>query len=312
MKSEVFFILVDIIMTTSHHLSVRLDVESLRAFRAVVDEQGFTPAATRLGLTQSAVSWKIKRLEERVDRPLLLRDGNRLDLTPDGHDLLAHAERILAAHDAAVDGLRRSELTGVVRLGCNEEVAATALADVVARFGRTHPEVRVAIRVEQSFDVSCWLDDGEVDLAVVQTVEESADRPEDDLLLWTDRQAWIHADHLRPSPDDDVPLISFGDRCIYLPTARRLLDDHGVTNHVALECPSIVGVQAAVAAGLGVAVLNDRNVLDGMRRWDWATEHAPLPDVDYVIRRRPGADDEPTTALRAELQHALGTDGAPS
>ena len=56
----------------------------------------------------------------------------------------------------------------------------------------------------------------------------------------------------------------------------------------------------------------DRNVLDGMRRWDWATEHAPLPDVDYVIRRRPGADDEPTTALRAELQHALGTDGAPS
>ncbi len=291
---------------------MRLDVESLRAFRAVVDEQGFTPAAARLGLTQSAVSWKIKRLEERVDRPLLLRDGSRLEPTPDGHDLLAHAERILAAHDAAVDGLRRSELTGVVRLGCNEEVAATALADVVARFGRTHPDVRVAIRVEQSFDVADWLDDGSIDLAVVQTVEDPATRPADDLLLWTDEQAWVHADHLRPGPDDDVPLISFGDRCIYLPTARRLLADLGVTTHVALECPSIVGVQAAVAAGLGVAVLNGRNVVDGMRRWAWAQAEAPLPPVDYVIRRRPGADDEPTDALRAELHRALSTNGAPT
>jgi len=296
-------------MTARHHPPVRLDVESLRAFRAVVDEQGFTPAATRLGMTQSAVSWKIKRLEERVDRPLLLRDGNRLELTPDGHELLAHAKRILAAHDAAVDGLKRSDLTGVVRLGCNEEVAATALAAVVARFSRAHPDVRVAIRVEQSFDVARWLDNNEVDLAVVQTVEDPADRPEDDLLLWTDGQTWVHADHLRPSPDDDVPLISFGGRCIYLPTARRLLDDLGVNSHVVLECPSIVGVQAAVAAGLGVAVLNDRNVLQGMRRWDWATGHAPLPEVDYVIRRRPGPDDEPTAALRAELHRALSTNG---
>lgn len=308
--SAMKFMRVDKSMTICHDFLMRLDVESLRAFCAVVDERGFTPAATRLGMTQSAVSWKIKRLEERVDRTLLIREGGGIGLTADGRDLLAHAERILAAHDDAVDGLRRSDLTGVVRLGCNEEVAATALAEIITRFGRTHPDIRVEIRVQQSFDVTDWLDEGSIDLAVIQTIEDPMDRADDDLLLWTDQQVWVHADHIRPEPDDDIPLISSGERCIYLPQARRRLDGLGVTSHVVLECPSIVGVQAAVKAGLGVAIMNGRNVIEGMRPWCWGTEHLPLPGVDYVIRRRPDANDEPIEALRNELHRALSMHGA--
>ena len=64
--------------------SVRLDVESLRVFRQLVVAEGFTAAAERLGVTQSAVSHKIRRLEERIGRDLLRRDGQSFVLTPDG------------------------------------------------------------------------------------------------------------------------------------------------------------------------------------------------------------------------------------
>ena len=83
--------------------NLRLDVESLRTFRAVVDCGSVTQAASQLNLTQSAVSWKMKRLEERLGSPLLVRDGRELSLTELGSELLIHAEQIVGAHDDAVE-----------------------------------------------------------------------------------------------------------------------------------------------------------------------------------------------------------------
>ena len=51
---------------------MQLDVESVRTLIAVLDHGGMTAAADALGMSQSAVSWKIKRLEERVGRDLLI------------------------------------------------------------------------------------------------------------------------------------------------------------------------------------------------------------------------------------------------
>ena len=85
---------------------MRLDIESLRTFRAVVDSGSVTHAASQLNLTQSAVSWKMKRLEERLGSPLLVRDGRNMTLTELGSELLVHAEQIVSAHDDAVDPAR--------------------------------------------------------------------------------------------------------------------------------------------------------------------------------------------------------------
>ena len=139
---------------------MKLDVESLRALQAVVDTGTFTEAGSRLGMSQSAVSWKIKRLEERVGMALVKR-GQEIEATPDGRDLLLYADRIVSAHDEAVDHLSRSDLSGVVRLGTNEDLRGGELADVLARFGRTYPQISLEVRVELSGVVREWLDDVE-------------------------------------------------------------------------------------------------------------------------------------------------------
>ena len=96
---------------------MKLDTESLRALIAVLEHGGMTNAADELDVSQSAISWRIRRLEERVGTDLLIRDGHKLSPTEAGQTLLRYAETIVSAHDAAVRTLSGSALEGTVRLG---------------------------------------------------------------------------------------------------------------------------------------------------------------------------------------------------
>jgi DNA-binding transcriptional LysR family regulator len=80
---------------------MRLDIESLRTFKAVLELGGVTRAAKSLNLTQSAVSHKLARLEARVGRPILIKGDGGFLPTSDGQGLLHYAERLIALHDEA-------------------------------------------------------------------------------------------------------------------------------------------------------------------------------------------------------------------
>jgi DNA-binding transcriptional LysR family regulator len=281
---------------------MKLDVESLRALRAVVDTGTFTEAASHLGMTQSAVSWKIKRLEERVGLDLVKRGRSEIEATPDGRDLLLYGERMLDAHDEAVEHLSRSDLSGVIRLGTNEDLRGGELADVLARFGRMYPQIRLDVRVQLSGAVREWLDDGEVDLAVVQ-IEATDVRP-DDVVLWTEPLAWVHGVEATFDLDDVMPVVTFGPGLIYLESSEESLKRGGLRWRTVLECPMLSGVQAAVEAGLGLAALNTRNITSAMVAWDQAETH-PLPQLSEVIRTGEGGDLDILAALRDALTTAL-------
>ena len=79
-----------------------LDLDLLRCFVTVAERGGFTAAGTALGLTQSAVSLKVKRLAETVRRRVFERSSRSVALTRDGETLLSYARRILVLNDEAV------------------------------------------------------------------------------------------------------------------------------------------------------------------------------------------------------------------
>lgn len=270
---------------------MRLDVESLRCLQAVVETGGFTGAAARLGLTQSAVSWKIKRLEERVGLELIKR-GRRIEATPDGQDLLRYAARIVGAHDEAVTHLTRSDLQGVIRVGTNQDLHGRDLVDVFARFGRAHPGVRLEARVHLSGLVRDWLDDGDVQVAVLQLPVDDV-RP-DDVVLWQEPVHWMTGPgygassptQTNPIADlggDGVPLVTFGPGLAYMDAAEEALNRAGFRWWVALECPMLAPAQSAIEAGLGVTPLNTGNTTAAMVRWEH-DERCPMPDVCQVVR----------------------------
>jgi DNA-binding transcriptional LysR family regulator len=258
---------------------VKLDVESLRALRLVAQRGGFTEAADELGVTQSAISWKIKRLE---------------------------ADRMLEAHDDAVAHLTRSDLEGVVRLGSNEDLHTGELVEVLARFGRAYPNIRLDVRFQLSGIVVEWVEDGDVDLGLVQIVDGGPDGPEpDDVVLWTDPLLWVCAPDVEFDPSQVVPLVSFGPGCAYLAQVDEACARAGLRTRVALECPGLSGLTAAVEAGLGVAAINSRLVTDAMVEWANAPAAAELPHISHVIRTGSHGDREVLEVLRAELVRAL-------
>lgn len=281
---------------------MHLDVESLRALVTVLDAGGMTAAADRLGLSQSAVSWKIKRLEQRVGRPLLVRDGRSFRPSRDGAELLDYAATIIDAHDQAVARLSSSELSGHLKLGATEEVCAACVHAVVGRFNRIHPAATIEILVDRSRRLEEMIDRGDIDVAVLQLSPEDL-RP-DDTVLWTDEQRWIVAADCW-FDEGVVPLVTFGETGFYRPLAERILREAGIPYRIMFSGPSAASVIAAVEAGLGVAMLSGRSVTGEVVDWPRAETLPPLPLIHQVARAAAGDRSAVAVELIADIESEL-------
>ncbi len=280
---------------------MRLDTESLRAFRAVATTGSFTAAAAQLHLTQSAVSWKMKRLEERLGATLFRRDGRELGLTELGRELLDHAERIVAAHDEAVDRLQRSQLEGTVHLGANDELDAVDLAAVVSSFRRRHPLVQLHVRVGLSTELESDLATGELDLALLATIAPDAD----DHVVWTEGLRWVRGPEPVWERGTPVPLVTFGRRCLYRPLMAAELERVGLAHYVAYEAPSSASVVDALRAGMGIGVINERGLAPGLVDWAPDGVDTALPEASFVIRTNRRTRSAAVRALVEEFEHDL-------
>jgi DNA-binding transcriptional LysR family regulator len=121
----------------------------MELFVAVVEERGFAAAAGRSGLTPSAVSKAITRMEDRLGVKLLERTTRRLALTPEGETMLRHARAIIDAVEAAEVEVTaaRGKPRGLVRLNTGTAFARHRLGPALAVFHDRHPEIKLEISV---------------------------------------------------------------------------------------------------------------------------------------------------------------------
>jgi len=281
---------------------LHLDVESLRTYLAVIDTGGMTRAAERLGVTQSAVSWKMKRLEERVGRPLLIRDGHKILPTRDGRALLDDARTIVELHDGAVWRLRRPELSGRIKLGSNEEIDATHIASLLGRFQRSHPNASIEFIIDHTERLARMVDAGRIDVALMQVTD--AGLRHDDAVLWTDDLHWVTS---REWTYDEgvVPLVTFGELCFYRKLSEPILEAAGIEYTNAFSGSATRGVRAAIQAGLGVGVLSSWHLGDDVIEWPRGETLPPLPRVHQIARTVPGDTAEAAAALVGVIEEEL-------
>lgn len=281
---------------------MQLDTESLRAFAAVLDLGGMTRAADSLGMTQSAVSWKIKRLEEKVGRDLLIREGRSFRPSRDGRELLSYARTIIATHDEAVARLQGSEASGVIRLGTTEEISLDQMSLTIARFNRLHPGATIELLVDVSSRLEGMIDAGQLDVGVLQVLPEHT-RPTD-IVLWQDSLVWVSTpDQL--FDDVTVPLITFSDGGFYRSVAETSLKHADIEHTVAFAGPSIASVIGAVEAGLGVAILPETWVSGILEPWPRARNLDQLPVSCKVARSSPGEPSAVCAQFLSEISTEL-------
>lgn len=127
-------------------------LDGVLVFTRVAEKRSFTAAALELGVTPAAVSWSIKRLEERVGAPLLTRTTRSVGLTEAGQLFLDQAQAGVAHVEAAFEAAQRLGVRprGLLRLSV-PYVAQTLIEPMLAGFTSAYPEVELELVFEDRF-----------------------------------------------------------------------------------------------------------------------------------------------------------------
>lgn len=282
-----------------------LDIDLLRAFVTVATQKGFTSAGQTLGATQSAISLRVQRLEERLGGRLLDRSPQGVSLTDFGAEFLIEARRLLATHDEITMRHTRGRRALNFRLGVSDHAAGGALPQVLAGLARDCPDVLFSVTVLGSAEIYADYAGGAFDAAVVL-------RADGDLggrTLFRDQLCWLSAAEYQPDPDAPVPLVTLKSNCAIRHIARTALQAAGVPWREVFLGTGVPAVQAAASAGLGIACLDRRNIPHDCRiltGHDWLPA---LPSTELVLHLR---DTRPELRqIAARVGEAFGRLGAP-
>jgi DNA-binding transcriptional LysR family regulator len=258
------------------------DLDLLHSFISVVDAGGFTRAGERVHRTQSTVSQQIRKLEEKLGCVLFVRESRKVMLTEDGERLLGYARRIMALSNELQNSLGTAARVEVVRLGLPDDFAVADLTQVIGAYARSHPAIRLAVSCDLSTTLRAALAQGDLDVALVKRETGSGSC----VASWAERLHWVGA--WRPAkPGEPVPLVVRPQGCIYRERAIHALERAGLRWHIVYESPNLVGIQAALACGLGIALLDARG-LDG--RYPLADAHFPaIVNTELALVMKPGA-----------------------
>jgi DNA-binding transcriptional LysR family regulator len=263
-----------------------LEIVLLRSFVVAVRTGSISRAAIALRQTQPALSQQIRRLEGVVGRPLLHRSPSGVSPTRAGEELLPYAERIISLSAQALTQTGQS-LTGHCGVGLLEDLAASHLPQALADLARLHPGTTLEVLSVSRTAMREAYDAGRVHL-VLDEVGDVPGPPR-----WTVRRPLVWA--IGQGVDvaaDPLPVVLFSNPCVWRTSVLETLERTDRRWRVAFESNSLVGVLAAIRAGLGVGALLPTNVEPVMACHD-AAALPTLPDVELGLARHPRTEGDP-------------------
>lgn len=280
-----------------------LDIAPLRSLVAVADCGGFHRAAAVLHLTQSAVSQHVRKLETTVGEPVVRRSGRGVVFTDKGTQLLTHARRILAAHDAAVDDLVTGRERTLV-LGVTEHGADLILPSITTALRSHLPDWSVRVRFDRNLYLAESVDRGTMDLAVILD-GSGVDRVN---AVGTVRLQWVAARGYRANSIGPLQVMTFTEPCTLRAPMFSALHTLGSQYQIVGESPDLSGLYAGLRSGLGMALLPIIGWLpDGIAPVE-AMPAANLATLSVVGRR--GLDPVAFNAVKDAAREALSGESA--
>ncbi|MFK2877573.1 LysR family transcriptional regulator [Rhodanobacter hydrolyticus] len=255
-----------------------LDLDAVRAFVLTAELQSFTRAADALGSTQSAVSLKLRRLEEQLGRRLLERTPRQVRLSAEGAAFVESARQLVQAHERAMASfeVKRRRLV----IGISHQLVGSELPGLLKRMNQHDPNLVIELRVAGSREVMQGYDDGVLDAALVLQPEEQRRHGE---VLFDESFAWIAAAHWEPRAGHPLPLSTQGETCSIRMAAVAALDAAGIAWTEVFIGKGAALVGAAASMGWAVAVLARRAAPAGTIDIGKALSLPALPTQQVVL-----------------------------
>ncbi|MFX4273672.1 LysR family transcriptional regulator [Propionibacteriaceae bacterium Y1685] len=269
------------------------DLAQLRTFAAVVTTGSFTRAAEQLGISQPTVSIHIRRLEEFVGRQLLVRDTRTVTVTDNGQALLGFARKLISLNDEAADYFTGSAMSGRLRFGAADELAVSELPTILRAFRQHHPGINLELVVTQSGVLQRRLAANHLDLIFIN---QAADTDQGQLVR-RDRLVWVGLERAEIDEGSPVNLVTYSAPSHSRHVAISALEAVGRQWKIVCNTREVNGLLAAVRAGLGICVLAQSRIPDGLQQLSGRFGLPHLPDIEMALLANPRSAKGPVEAL---------------
>ncbi|WP_338582069.1 LysR substrate-binding domain-containing protein [Pseudomonas sp. MAG733B] len=278
-----------------------LEIDLLRAFIAVAETGSFTAAAEVVARSQSAVSQKIIRLEEILGMRVFERTSRTLTLTAEGERLLVGARKMMLHFDSFMREMRAPVTVNTLRLGISENLVPTQLPRLLSRFSKLYPDLELELTTGLSSDLLADHEAGRLDVVISKRKMGAAQRGR---IIWREPLVWIAAKDYEIEAARPLRLVMMRPPCAYRAIMVEALASVQREWSSACLASNLGGVQAAVAAGLGVTALGTSFLQEGMRIIEPSEKLPTLPSTEVAV-----IGDEPRTQHLLQPLVALLTEG---
>ncbi|WP_157016915.1 LysR substrate-binding domain-containing protein [Mesorhizobium xinjiangense] len=289
-------------------MATPLDLDQLQTFIAISDTGSFTRAAGEVHRTQSAVSMQMRRLEERIGKPLFEKNGRTNRLSEEGEKLLSYARRIMRLNRETLAAFDDQRLEGHIRIGTPDDYADRFLPEIMARFSRSNPRVELTVICEPTVNLVDLIRRNQLDIALITHDEDkgACEIVRREPLLWVASQA--HCVH----EEEVLPLAVGRPTCLWRRAAIDLLDQMEREYKILCTSFSATVINAAVLSGLAVSILPECALRPGMRVLGEADGFGALPDCRIGLLRGHTSQPDVVDALARHIAESLDNISLPA
>lgn len=248
----------------------------LQVFHTVARLLSFTKAAETLHMTQPAVTFQIRQLEEHYNTRLFDRTHNRISLTEAGDKVFEYSDKILALY-AEMDNTVREltgDISGVLLIGASTTIAEYVLPSLLGEFKIKYPSVNMRLSVSNSVGVVHMVENNTVDVGIVESPITNKNLAVE--VCWHDNLVFICPPDHELAKEKSIPVAKLKDLpyvcreegsgtrdfiCAHLEANKIAMQDLNVS----LEVGSPEAIKSAVEAGLGISVVSAATVVKELK-----------------------------------------------
>ncbi|MBU0499496.1 MAG: LysR family transcriptional regulator [Gammaproteobacteria bacterium] len=243
----------------------------LQVFHTVARLLSFTKAAETLHMTQPAVTFQVRQLEEHFNTRLFDRTHNRINLTEAGEVVYHFAGQIFELYAQMENAIRdiTGDVRGVVTIGASTTIAEYMLPSLLGDFKAKYPDVAIHLKVSNSEGIVSMVENNIIDLGVVESPVSNKN-----LVVEACREDDLVAILPQGHPLSGAEKVSFKELLQYPFICREegsgtrevisdyinRLNDCEVHMKIAMELGSPEAVKGAVEAGMGVSVMSESTI----------------------------------------------------
>jgi DNA-binding transcriptional LysR family regulator len=248
----------------------------LQVFHTVARLLSFTKAAEELHMTQPAVTFQVRQLEEQFNTRLFDRTHNRISLTDAGSRVYDYAEKIFQLYNEMDNSVREltGDISGVLILGASTTIAEYMLPVLLGDFKAKHPEVTIRLKVANTDGIVAQVENNEIDLGVVEApvnnknliVEEC--RTDHLVLIVPPGHELANEKNVSIQKIIEYPFIcreeGSGTREVMI-ESMQAAGINPSDMRIAMELGSLEAIKGAVETGMGVSILSKATLIKELK-----------------------------------------------